>query len=184
MQEKPILIVRLGAMGDIIHALPAVASLRLSFPKRRIVWVAARKWLPILEGNPNLDAVIPFERNSVSELSATWKRLRAIHPGLAIDFQGLIQSAMAGRVASPDEFIGLDKTLAREPAASSVLHQTGQCRWTAPRRTLPTVGDRSWRHKPHRRSMAPCWHSRRRFANDAVRPSQSVCWLGEQAMAD
>jgi heptosyltransferase-1 len=116
--EKPILIVRLGAMGDIIHALPAAASLKLSFPGRRVIWVAARKWLPLLEGNPHLDSVIPFERKSVACISATWKLLRATQPGVAIDFQGLMQSAVAGRVARPDEFIGLDKTLARESAAA------------------------------------------------------------------
>jgi heptosyltransferase-1 len=116
--EKPILMVRLGAMGDIIHALPAAASLKLSFPHRKLVWVAARKWLPLLEGNPYLDSVVPFERKSVADVSATWKRLRAVGAGTAIDFQGLIQSAMVGRVAHPQEFIGLDKSLARERAAS------------------------------------------------------------------
>jgi heptosyltransferase-1 len=110
--------VRLGAMGDIIHALPAAASLKLSFPDRRLVWVVARKWMPLLEGNPHLEPAIPFERKSMAELAATWKRLRAIEPGLAIDFQGLIQSALAGRLACPDEFIGLDSGQVRERAAA------------------------------------------------------------------
>lgn len=105
-------------MGDIIHALPAAASLRLSFPNRRLVWVVARKWLPLFEGNPYLDEIIPFDRKSVAGLAATWKQLRAVHPGTAIDFQGLMQSALAGRVARPIEFIGLDKSLAREGAAA------------------------------------------------------------------
>ena len=126
---KPILVVRLGAMGDIIHTLPAVASLKLSFPQSRIVWVAARKWLPLLEGNPHLNAVVPFDRKSVAGLSATWKHLRKIHPGVAIDFQGLLQSAIAGRVARPDHFIGLDKHQARERAAallySTSVHTAG-----------------------------------------------------------
>jgi heptosyltransferase-1 len=119
-----ILLVRLGAMGDIIHALPAAASLKLSFPQRKLIWVAARKWLPLFEGNPYLDSVIPFERKSVAGLSATWKRLRAVHPGIAIDFQGLVQSALAGRVSAPDEFIGLDSSLARERAAALFYTKT------------------------------------------------------------
>jgi len=119
-----ILIVRLGAMGDIIHALPAAASVKLSFPERKLFWLAARKWLPLFEGNPYIDSVIPFERKSVADLSATWKRLRAIHPGLAIDFQGLTQSAIAGRVAGPDELVGLDKSLARERAAAFFYTKT------------------------------------------------------------
>ena len=53
--EDSILAVReLGGMGDIIHTLPAVGSLRLSFPDARIVWVMARRWQALLEGNPNI----------------------------------------------------------------------------------------------------------------------------------
>jgi heptosyltransferase-1 len=117
-RDKPILIVRLGAMGDIIHALPAAASLKLSFPNRKLVWVLATKWLPLLAGNPHLDCIIPFNRKSVADLAATWKALRALEPSLTIDFQGLLQSAVAGRVAAAETFIGLDKGLARESAAS------------------------------------------------------------------
>lgn len=116
--HSPILIVRLGAMGDIIHALPGAQSLKLSFPERRLVWVAARKWLALFEGNPHIDEVIPYERDSVAELSATWRRLRALKPGLAVDFQSLIQSALVGRAASPAEFVGLDTAYARESAAA------------------------------------------------------------------
>jgi heptosyltransferase-1 len=82
------------------------------------VWVAARKWLPLFEGNPHLDSVVSFERKSMAELAATWKRLRAIRPGLTIDFQGLLQSALAGRIAGPSEFVGLEKPFVRERAAS------------------------------------------------------------------
>ena len=42
-EQASILVVRLGAMGDIIHALPALASLRESFPEHRITWVVAHK---------------------------------------------------------------------------------------------------------------------------------------------
>lgn len=122
--ENPILLVRLGAMGDIIHALPAAQSLALSFPDRRLVWVAARKWLPLFEGNPFLHSVIPFDRKSFAGLSATWKRLRAVHPEIAVDFQGLMQSAITGRIARPTRFIGLDKSLARESAASLLYTET------------------------------------------------------------
>lgn len=118
--SSPILVVRLGAMGDIIHALPGAASLKLSFPERRLVWIAARKWLPLFEGNPHIDEVISYSRDSVAELSATWKALRALKVGLAIDFQGLIQSALVGRAANPAEFVGLDKTCARESAAAFI----------------------------------------------------------------
>ena len=45
-----ILVVRLGAMGDIIHTLPAVASLKHSLPGSHITWAIAPKWAPLLDG--------------------------------------------------------------------------------------------------------------------------------------
>jgi heptosyltransferase-1 len=113
-----ILVVRLGAMGDILHALPAVASLRKSFPGKRIYWVVARKWIELLQGNPNIDEIVPFDRKGARALAKTWRRLRAIRPEIAIDFQGLIQSAMAGRAARPETYFGLTRSLAREPLAT------------------------------------------------------------------
>jgi len=83
-----ILAVRLGAMGDILHALPAVASLKKSFPQKRILWVVARKWMELLEGNPNIDELVPFDREGPAAFAKTWRRLRAIRPEIAIDFQG------------------------------------------------------------------------------------------------
>lgn len=122
-QDASILVVRLGAMGDIIHALPAVASLRLSFPDRRIVWVVARKWMPLLEGNPQIDEVVPFERRGKGELYRSWRRLRPIQPGLAIDFQGLIQSALVGRASRPRQLMGRHRSQAREPLAALLYTQ-------------------------------------------------------------
>lgn len=115
---KSILVVRLGAMGDIVHALPAVASLRKSFPEKRIVWVVARKWKDLLDGNPNIDETILFDRENTQAIAGTWRRLRAVRPEIAIDFQGLIQSAIAGRVTKPETYFGLTGSLAREPLAS------------------------------------------------------------------
>jgi lipopolysaccharide heptosyltransferase I len=113
-----ILVVRLGAMGDILHALPAAGSLKKSFPEKRIYWVVAPKWIELLQGNPNIDEIVPFERKGAAALLKTWRRLRAIRPEIAIDFQGLIQSAMAGRAARPQAYFGLARSLAREPLAA------------------------------------------------------------------
>lgn len=117
--EHSILVIRLGAMGDIIHTLPAVASLKRSFPEWRLRWVVARKWAALLEGNPNVDEIVPFERSGISALAGSWRRLRRARPELAIDFQGLIQSALVGWVSRPKNYFGLDKSLARERLAAS-----------------------------------------------------------------
>ena len=127
-----ILVVRLGAMGDIIHALPAVGSLRQSFPNHRITWVVARKWAQLLEGNPYINQILPFERSGKGALFNSWRALRKIQPGIAIDFQGLIQSALVGRASRPTRFIGLHRLQAREPLAA--LLYTHQVKTKGPHR--------------------------------------------------
>lgn len=129
---KSILVIRLGAMGDILHALPAVASLKKSFPERKLAWLVTRRWMPMLAGNPFVDELIPFERSGLRPLREGWRRLRALRPDIAVDFQGLLQSALAGRVARPKEFFGFDKSVAREPLAS--LFYTHRVPVTGPHR--------------------------------------------------
>ncbi len=120
---KSILVVRLGAMGDIIHALPAVAIVRQSFPQHRIYWVIAPKWMPLLEGNPQVDEIVPFDRRSQGGIVEAWRKLRVIRPEIAIDFQGLIQSALAGRASRPKRFVGRDRSQARESLAAVFYSQ-------------------------------------------------------------
>ena len=72
-----ILVVRLGAMGDIIHALPAVASLKHSFPGSRLTWVVEPKWAPLLEDNPFIDRIVLLHRGTLAGLLESWRSLRA-----------------------------------------------------------------------------------------------------------
>ena len=118
MAVDEIVIVRLGAMGDILHALPALASLKASFPRARVRWVTAAPWLPLLEGNPQLEEVVPFQRGNAGELYRSWRELRRLKPDVAFDFQGLVQSALVGRATSPKVFWGWDGAMARESAAA------------------------------------------------------------------
>ncbi|MDQ2774088.1 MAG: glycosyltransferase family 9 protein [Acidobacteriota bacterium] len=125
IQKESILIVRLGAMGDIVHALPAAASLKLSFPDRKLVWVVRPKWMPLLEGNPFIDELVPFDKQGIASIIASCKRVRGIQPTLAFDFQGLIQSALIGRLSRPRQFWGFDKSIAREWPAPLFYTSTG-----------------------------------------------------------
>jgi heptosyltransferase I len=95
-----ILIVRLGAMGDIIHALPAAAHLRQTFPGAHIAWLAERRWLPLLEGNPNLNEVLVLDRSSIWKTCASALALRNRFD-TAYDLQGLFKSAIPARLGAP-----------------------------------------------------------------------------------
>lgn len=118
-ESSSLLIVRLGAMGDILHALPAATSLRASFPGTRLVWLTKPRWLPLLEGNPYLDQILLFDRSSPAAILRSLRQIRLIQPAMAFDFQGLIQSAALGRASRPDVFWGFGPRIAREPLAAS-----------------------------------------------------------------
>ena len=68
-----ILVVRLSSMGDVIHTLPAAASLKHSFPASCLTWVVNPRWAPLLEGNPFIDRVVWFSRHSWAGLRAAWR---------------------------------------------------------------------------------------------------------------
>ncbi|MCU1294792.1 MAG: lipopolysaccharide heptosyltransferase [Bryobacterales bacterium] len=125
-----ILVVRLGAMGDIVHALPAVTSLKLSFPEHALTWVVKSRWTDLLEGNPYVDRVLAV--GDQERMTASGRRLWSMQPQAAFDFQGLLQSALIGRLARPKVFWGFDRSVARERFASRFY--TRAVRVTGPHR--------------------------------------------------
>jgi heptosyltransferase-1 len=118
MPRRRILIVRLGAMGDIVHALPAVAALRRTFPGATIDWAIHPKWRGLLDANPLGATPVPFDRHNRPLCRAALAALRAARYDVAVDLQGLVQSALVGRLAHPAAFYGYDPTQAREWAGA------------------------------------------------------------------
>jgi heptosyltransferase I len=113
-----ILVVRLGSMGDVIAALPAVASLKHSVPHSKITWVIDPKWSLLLEGNPYVDSVVHLDRRTFTGLRQAWRELRAERFDFAVDFQGLVKSALVATLARPERIFGFNAESARESAAS------------------------------------------------------------------
>ena len=113
-----ILVVRLGAMGDILHALPAVASLKQSYPGSHLTWAVEPQWTPLLEGNPFVDQIVLLERGSAGGLLRTWRSLRRTRYDFAVDFQGLMKSALLASAARPDRIFGWTRRQLRERAAA------------------------------------------------------------------
>ena len=112
------LLLRLGSLGDVVHALPAAAALRDSFPAARIDWAIEPRWARLLQGNPDLNTVIPVNRKTAGGIIETVQRLRAAHYTCAIDFQGLYKSALLAFVSGAPRRIGFQRTYAREGFAS------------------------------------------------------------------
>jgi heptosyltransferase-1 len=113
-----ILVVRLGAMGDIIHTLPAVAALKAGNPHSYLTWVVEAKWAPLLEKNPFVDRLVVLRRDSLAELLASLRSLSQTAYDFAVDFQGLLKSALVTLAARPGRVYGFDSSQVRErPAA-------------------------------------------------------------------
>jgi heptosyltransferase-1 len=117
MTPSRILVVRLGAMGDVIHALPAVATLKHSFPRSQLVWAIERKWAPLIEGNPFVDEIVEVER-TFAGFFALRRRLRQTRFDLAVDLQGLIKSAVVAAASRAEKICGPHQSQARERLAA------------------------------------------------------------------
>jgi lipopolysaccharide heptosyltransferase I len=112
------LVVRLTALGDILHTVPAVAALRAAHKTSRIDWVVEKKWAPVLEGSPAINEVIPFERRTALGAIACVKRLRQNQYACAIDFQGLYKSSVIAMLSGAPRRIGFERGWAREGGAA------------------------------------------------------------------
>jgi len=110
-----VLIVRLGAMGDILHALPGVAALRQARPEWKVGWAVEPRWRalvcadPIHLVNAKAWARAPFRRETLREIGALRRELRAQQYDICIDLQGAVRSALAGRLAGAPRMIGEDR---------------------------------------------------------------------------
>jgi lipopolysaccharide heptosyltransferase I len=114
---RSILIVRLGALGDLVHALPAVAALRAAWPDARIDWLVDGRYAPLLELVPVLDRTIVVGGRAGRPVLSVIRELRRARYDLAIDFQGLLKSAALARSAGARETAGFIAGQLREPLA-------------------------------------------------------------------
>lgn len=126
-KAKRVLLVRLGSLGDIIHGLPALATLKTHLPAWEFDWLVERRWRELLRDNPFLSRVMEFDTlrwRKMPLARATWaefltaaSRLRQRQYDCAIDLQGAVKSAAACRLSGAARILGFDRVWLREPAA-------------------------------------------------------------------
>jgi heptosyltransferase I len=137
LQTQPkyrLLVIRLGAMGDILHALPAVTALRSQHPGWIIDWVVEPRWRALLSApgaaergasRPVVDTLYsasardwsrnPLRISTLSQIRDLRRALRSGGYDAVVDFQGAIRSAVIGRMAGSRRLIG--EAAPREAAA-------------------------------------------------------------------
>jgi lipopolysaccharide heptosyltransferase I len=119
-----VLIVRLGSLGDLIHALPAVAAMRDAWPDAEIDWVVERAHADLLALVPMLSQVIVLGERTARGWLEVLRPLRARRYDVAIDLQGLVKSAAIARLSGARRVVGFDRASLREPAARWLYTQS------------------------------------------------------------
>lgn len=107
-----LLAIRLSALGDVIHTIPAVIALRERYD---VTWVVESPYRELVEIVANVKT-IPVSLRKWRTLPRTRREVRGFD--VAIDFQGLIKSALIARASGARERIGFSADVVRErPAA-------------------------------------------------------------------
>ncbi len=120
-----ILIVRVGAMGDVLHGLPAVAGLRQMLPDCFIGWAVEPRWRALLQAGPEggrgermpiVDRLHevrtrewkkrPFSMRTLRDVSRLRREIRDEGYDVCVDLQGSIRSAVIGRLAGAKRLVG------------------------------------------------------------------------------
>jgi len=133
-----ILIVRLSSLGDVVHALPAAAMLRVAFPHATLGWLIEERWTELLctlsypragarsPQRPLVDHIHPvklktwrrtlYSPQTWEQIAAGLSDLRAVRYQVAVDLQGAVRSAVLARWSGAPIIYGANQT--RENIAS------------------------------------------------------------------
>ena len=115
---KRLLVLRLSALGDVIHTIPAVTGLR----DQRVQWVVEAPYRELVEVVAGVEAIPVRYRKWGKSLIASRKDIAGAVKAMrgsetSIDFQGLVKSAVLGALAGAKTRIGFDREAIREKPA-------------------------------------------------------------------
>ncbi len=123
-----IAIVKLSAMGDIIHAMVALQYIKKSNPSLEIDWIVEQAFVKVLEGNPDIDNILAVNLKSIKkDKKALFSQVKLVKKyaknnyDLVIDAQGLLKSALTAKLLGKNR-AGFSKSSIRESVASYFYH--------------------------------------------------------------
>jgi heptosyltransferase-1 len=133
-----ILFIKTSSMGDVLHHMPAVTEAKRHFPDARITWVVDEMYAPLAALHPAVDEIITiaqrrwrkriFSVQSWREFFTAVKKLRARNFDKIIDTQGLVRTALMGKLARGERH-GYDAASIREPFAARFYDVNHKVRW-------------------------------------------------------
>jgi heptosyltransferase-1 len=179
-----VLVVRLGAFGDIIHTLPLAADLRAR--GHQVGWLAEDRWQGLLAGCPAIDQLLLLPRSAVrrgslttrlAALAASIRAMRAQGYDVAIDGQGLAKSAFLAAASAAPIRVGhapptareLSWLLVRRQVATRAVHVIDQQRDLACGLGEPPAGP--WRFP------LPAWAAERAWGRAASAVAGASPWM-------
>ncbi len=119
-----VVLVRLSALGDIVHTWPLAEAVRAARPEAHLTWVVEAPFVPLVDGHPAVDLVIParsrawrrspFDARTRHEIAVLRTRLRELEPDIALDPQGLVKSALVTWWSRAPRRVGLARPWRRE----------------------------------------------------------------------
>jgi lipopolysaccharide heptosyltransferase I len=119
-----ILLVRLSALGDIVHAVPVAAAIRRAFPHTAIDWLVDVRYREMVDLVSVIDRAISVNPVSARSLSSVVRDLRRSSYDVALDLQGLLKSGMLARLSGAKRVIGFPADLLRERGARVFYSET------------------------------------------------------------
>lgn len=162
-----LLILKPSSLGDVIHALPVLRLIKRQRPHWQVHWWIAEGLAPLLENDPDLSAIHPFQRkgwNTPTGLMRGAKQFFQLHRekfDVVLDLQGLARSAFFSWIARPGLSIGLNQHREGAAAAYDVAvdrpspnaHAVDWCRAVLPNLGLENNDEFTW--MPSRESSIP-----------------------------
>jgi len=121
--KQKFLIIKLSSIGDIVHALPFLRTLRANRPNAYIAWIIEESFQDLIKCNPDLDEVIPvptrYWRKSINikswnEIYQTRKLLKKRQFDWTFDLQGLIKTGFIARMTGAPNRSGFHRSNCRE----------------------------------------------------------------------
>ncbi len=132
-----IAIVKLSALGDIVHAMVALQFIKAAYPQAEIDCIVEQRFAELLANNPDINQLLTVNLKGLkNQKSGVWGELDKIKAyaqrsyDLVIDAQGLIKSAVVARLLSK-HCAGFDKHSIRESVAAWLYKTTVACRYDA-----------------------------------------------------
>lgn len=117
-------VVLLSAIGDVVHGMPVLTSLREAWPEARLDWVVERRIHPLVAPHPDVDEFLLFDRSAgVRGFLDLWRRTRGRRYDLVLDLQVYLKAGLVTGLLDADVKLGFDRGRARDLNALFTTHR-------------------------------------------------------------